>query len=570
MTTTTIESRPTTRITPPAMLPAKATTTPLERLVDQHGWMAVDTDGIVRMPLLVKGTLVGPPAIERTAIESAFAELDRGRTAADPYASYARIGDAQVLRHAEIDRTSMRATGRWIYRVMAAIVDPLALPERDVDAIATELYAMPYERVLEWLRLVRSALEETTIVRRVRDIERMTSEHPDAFVDAAFIAFPMLLGEAHAIDAVDLELSHHGVPGRRLLDDWVELPTETHVGPAHLVGAGLLPPELGRQIQTHRTKLRAMPTRQLHITAGNSPLIPLFSLLRAIWTKSPSVIKLPGGAALPGSLIALAAAVGAPDHPLTRHLSLVYWRGGDQEVERILFAPGAFDRIVVWGEPDSVASVKQRSSLTKTLCFNPRYGASLIGREALAGDLDEVATRAVFDTMVENQKACIASLVHYVEGDVADAERYAAAVARALKRWDEIAPHPLLDRHRGQLVRLERGLMMDARVDYHREDGEFRSGVIVTPHDFAIKGHPMCRLVIVRPVARLDDCLAFFHHGVATVGVFPEARRIELRDRIAARGVSNIVPLGQAGCGAIGTAHDGMLVLSELVDWKNS
>ena len=44
---------------------------------------------------------------------------------------------------------------------------------------------------------------------------------------------------------------------------------------------------------------------------------------------------------------------------------MVYWRGGDAEVERIVLAPGMFDRIVVWGEPDAVASVKQRSQLTK-------------------------------------------------------------------------------------------------------------------------------------------------------------------------------------------------------------
>jgi hypothetical protein len=537
--------------------------TALEQLVDDNAWLALD-DGIVRCPLLIKGTLVGPPPVDRNAIERAFGELDRKRTSADPFASYVRIGDAQVLRHATIDRKTLRASG-WVYRVMPCI-DALALIERDIDALVAELYAMPHERALEWLRLVRGVIEgESVIVSRVRELERMTSEHPDAFVDSAFAAFPILLDEAHATAAIDHELGD-----RSLLDGWVELETTTHPGPNHFVGAQWLSNAFAHQIRAHKTSLRAMPTRQLHITAGNSPLIPLMSLLRAVWTKSPSVIKLPSGAALPGSLVALAAAVAAPDHPLTHHLSMVYWRGGDDEVERVLFAPNAFDRVVVWGEPDSVAAVKQRAVLTKTLTFNPRYAASFIGREAFAGDLDEVATRAVFDSMIENQKACIASLVHYVEGDLADAERYAAAVGRALARWDERAPQPLLDRHRGQLKRLARGLLGDAQVAYHNVDGEYQSGVVVAPHDFQIKDHPMCRLVVVRPVAQLEDCLGFLHHGVATIGVFPEARRLELRDRIAARGVSNVVPLGQSGCGAIGTAHDGMLVLSELVDWKNS
>src|SRR5258706_1690086 len=117
---------------------------PLERLVDQHGWLALD-DGIVRCPLLVKGKLVGPPAIERASIDAAFAVIDhpregRGRTAADPYASYARVGSCQVLRHAERDRATMRTTGRWIYSVMA-VVDPTQLPDTDIEAIARQLYA---------------------------------------------------------------------------------------------------------------------------------------------------------------------------------------------------------------------------------------------------------------------------------------------------------------------------------------------------------------------------------------------------------------------------------------------
>jgi hypothetical protein len=547
--------------------PRPAPRPPIQRLVEDHGWFALDADGVIRCPLLVKGEVIGPEPIDRGAIERAFAALDRGRTAADPHATHATIGKVQVLRHAEIERATMRATGRWIYRVMP-VVDPLALIERDIDALSA-LYDMPFSGVLDWLRAVRTALEtDLEVVRRVRELERLTSEHPDAFVDAAFAALPVLLDTQTATAAVDAELSHHGVSGRSLLDGWVELSTSLQAGPAHLIGLGLMTDAFARSLVGHVARVRAMPTRQLHITAGNSPLVPLLSLLRAVWTKSPSVIKLPGGAALPGSLVALAAVAAAPDHPLTRHLSMVYWRGGHDELERVLFAPNAFDRIVVWGEPDSVASVKERSRFTKVLCFNPRYGASMIGKEALAGDLDDVATRAVFDTMVENQKACIASLVHYVEGDVADAERYAAAVSRALAKWDAHR-HPLLDRHRGQLRRLARGMMMDARIDYHAVDGQFLAGVVVAPNDFPIKEHPMCRLVVVRPVRDLDDCLGFFHHGVATVGVFPEERRLALRDRIAARGVSNIVPLGQSGCAAVGMAHDGMLVLAELVDWKN-
>lgn len=78
----------------------------------------------------------------------------------------------------------------------------------------------------------------------------------------------------------------------------------------------------------------------------------------------------------------------------------------------------------------------------------------------------------------------------------------------------------------------------------------------------------MCRLAVVRPVADLRDALAYLHEGVSTVGVYPETRRLALRDAIAARGVSSILPLGQCERVFPAAPHDGMLVLSELVDWK--
>lgn len=541
-------------------------------LLDEQGWLALSNDGVVRCPLLVKGILVGPPEVDVDAIGRAFSVLDERRGSADAYDTYVEVGGALVLRHREIDRPTMRGTGRWIYTVMP-FVDPRELVEIDTETLADGLFSIPYQSVLEWLRLVSEALErEIEIVTRVRDLDRMTSEHPDGFGDAAFLAFPLLFSPEIATATVDAELSHHGISGRRLLDEWVEIPFTRVPGPVHFVGADLIPEALTRELNSEKALVRAMPTRQLHITAGNSPLVPVLSLLRAVWTKSSCALKLPAEAVLPGSLIALIAATAAPHHPITQHLSMVYWRGGDESVERSLFVPGAFDRIVVWGSPDSVASVRARARFTKVVCFNPRYSVSLIGRDAFreeGRDLGEVAERAVCDSMVENQKACVASLVHYVEGSVEDAERYAAAVERALARWDARLPHPVLNRHRSLLKRIERGAILDARVRFHEVDGGYRSGVVVAPYEFPIKDHPMCRLIVVRPVSSLEECLRFLHPGVATVGVFPERRRRALRDRVAARGVSNVVPIGHGGAAAVGSSHDGMLVLSELVDWKN-
>lgn len=542
----------------------------LGQLLCENNWLLLSKHGLVRCPLLVNGTLIGPPDLSPDEIAQAFSLLDRQRGSADAYQSYVKVGGAQVLRHREIDRQTMLVTGSWIYTVMPSI-DPRELVQVDFDALTDQLYSLPYESVLQWLTLVSAALEQQTgVVAGVRDLDRLTSEHPDAFGDVAFAALCLLLSPENATASVDAELSQHGIPGRRLLEQWVEMPCPRIPGPVHVLGADILPDALTNELPSYNAVIRAMPTRQLHITAGNSPLVPILSLVRAVWTKSPCVLKLPSGAVLAASLVALIAATAAPDHPITRHLSIVYWQGGDEDIEKVLFSPGTFDRIVTWGAPESVASVRARAGFTKILCFNPRYSVSFIGREAFTmGGLDEVAGRAVCDSMIENQKACIASLVHYVEGTMDDAERYAAAIERALERWDAQFPNPLLNRHLAMLKRLERGVLLDAQVRFRKPQGVYSSGVVIAPHDFPIKDHPMCRCIVVRPVSALEECLRFLHPGVATVGIFPDDRRRELRDAIGARGVSNIVPLGHAGAPTAGSSHDGMLVLSELVDWKN-
>ena len=315
--------------------------------------------------------------------------------------------------------------------------------------------------------------------------------------------------------------------------------------------------------------IRAMPTRQLHITAGNAPQVPIVSALRMILTKSAGVVKSPAEAVLPAALLALAAVVAAPDHPLTRNVSLVYWKGGEEAVERVLFAPGAFDRIVVWGAPDAVSAVQARAAFTRVIAFNPRYGLSLIGREAFDGRLDEVAALAAQDVMINDQKACTSSLVQYVEGTTAQAEVYAAALAEALGRWDRLSPPFIPPATQGQLKRMRRGRYSRARWLAHGGEGDPASTVIVTPEEFDILAHPMSRLVVIRPVAQLGDTLRYLHHGVSMVGVYPEARRLALRDAIAARGVSSVLPLGQCERLFAGGPQDGMMVLSELVDWKS-
>jgi acyl-CoA reductase LuxC len=525
-----------------------------------------DDGGVTRVPFLIKGRLVVPPEIGREAILAAF----EGAEAGD---AYIKRPDCQLIRQPVIDRATMRATSEYAYQVLPPI-QPLELIDTDFDGLVSGPYALTVEAVLDYLETIATALQDNpATLDRARELSRRTSLHPDVYLDGAFATLQFGLDPESARAMVDNELSMWSLPGSRFLDGWVEVPAEVIPGLAPLLAQGL--PDGGPAALSAATPpaIRALPTRQLHITAGNAPAIPLVSALRLVLTKSAGVIKCPFEVTLPGALLVLAAAAAAPDHPLTRHLSVVYWQGGDESVEAALFAPGAFDRIVVWGAPDAVQAVRSRAAFTKTLTFNPRYGLSLIGREAFvsAESLRQAAAAAGTDVMIYDQKACTASQVQYVEGTPEQVQAYADCLAEVLGRWDDMAQPYVPPAARGQLKRMQRGKYANASWRTNLgPDERYSSGVVVMANEFDIMDHPMCRLVVVRPVDNLRQALPYFHAGVSTVGVYPEARRLELRDAIAARGVSNVLPLGQCERIFAGAPQDGMIVLSELVDWKNA
>jgi hypothetical protein len=82
----------------------------------------------------------------------------------------------------------------------------------------------------------------------------------------------------------------------------------------------------------------------------------------------------------------------------------------------VLFTPGAFRQDYCLGRACGETAVQSKTPFTKTISLNPRYGISLIGKEAFSGKLEETVDKALTDVLAYNQKACISSLVHYVEG----------------------------------------------------------------------------------------------------------------------------------------------------------
>ena len=566
----------------------------LEQLLKEANLLEVEA-GVCRLPFLVRGELVVPERVERSEIAAAFAaEVERsGKRGRD--VTYVKMEKVQVVREPLVDREASRFTDGWLYQVMPRL-SPSEVCEPDPTKLAPTLYNLPVKEVISYLGEVgRLFAPDGFLARKGIELSRFSSELPDDFIRGAFFSIPMLFSEKMATEMIDNELSFGGIAGRKFLDGWTKVKTEGYPGISMVlanrvagVSGGLrafaaravgwmkfgvpLPDDIASIMPTqgYSVQTRAMPTRQLHVTAGNSPLVPVMSCFRALVTKGYGVIKAPYGATIPGALLALALYTANPDHPLTRNTSIVYWKGGDREVEEFLFLPTFFDRLVVWGSPEAVESIRARPIPIKPGFFNPRYALSFIGLGSEEGeDLDAVAARAAIDTMIWNQKACISSLVHYVEGDEARALAYCEALSRALAKWDEEIPNLVPPHLAGQIKRLKRGKFMTARWFTNGAPGKPQSHVIYMPGEFNLLDHPFSRTVIVRRLDSLEKALGLLHPAVSAVGVHPEPRRLALRDLITARGVSCVFPLGEGEKLYAGIPHDGMRVLSELVEWVN-
>jgi hypothetical protein len=518
-----------------------------------------DEPGVIRLPALVKGELLWPGIVS-------FDTLVAAADAAGP-----RPGSRPMaFRHQELQVLREPAAGGE--RPWRFLVFPRPAPERlletDLPELSRTLHALPVRDVLDYA----AGLRDVLTAGRASVAEALARVGAGAFVDPRLAALtfellPSLLDPGALGEAVDRELGGDGRPGRAFLDGWVDLPLAPTRGMTARLADAVLGPRPGPAL---KPSVRAVPTRQLHVTAGNSPLVPLVSFLRGLLTKGACVVKSPAEACLTGAIVAAGMHALDPGHPITRHTSLLYWPGGDRDMEEVLLAPGAFDRVVVWGSAETVASVRRRTPLTRTVAFNPRYGVSLIGREALDGRVEEAAARATVDTLIWEQQACNASLVHYVEADDDGAIGYARALAGSLARWDAHRRRPPPRAAQGRVRLLRRGEWLNGVWFENTLAGELHSAVVYMRGAVDLALHPMARLVVVRRVDRLDQVAGLLTSAVAAAGLFPDAAVPRLRDALTAAGVSNVFPLGECELGYPGIPHDGMRVLSELVDWGSS
>ncbi|GAA1858934.1 acyl-CoA reductase [Pseudonocardia ailaonensis] len=313
--------------------------------------------------------------------------------------------------------------------------------------------------------------------------------------------------------------------------------------------------------------VRAHPPRLIHVLAGNAPGVAAMSIARGALTKGVHLLKLPSNDLFTAPAILETMAEVAPDHPVTRSFSAVYWRGGDTAVESVLMRPQYFDKLVAWGGEAAIRSAAGYIGPGfELVAFDPKSSISLIGREAW--DTEESMTRVASlladDATIFNQEACTSSRFAYVEGEPGQIDAFCAELARALAQDRPTAS--------AKAAALPAELREEIEVlSLMGEDfgtwGDFEGHGLVVRSADPVDFHPTGKTVNVVPVHRLTDATAHASVATQTVGVFPPGRKVEIRDALANAGAQRVVTLGGAMGMRPGLTHDGFYPLHRFVRW---
>jgi hypothetical protein len=345
----------------------------------------------------------------------------------------------------------------------------------------------------------------------------------------------------------------------------------------HTIGIPYLEGWVPRRMSDGRTAaIRAFGARTVHVIAGNSPVIAALSVIRNAVTRSDAVIKTPSNDPLTALAIARTMAALAPDHPITRHLSVTYWKGGDTAFEESLYVPRNVEKVIAWGGFASVTHVlRYVQPGLELISLDPKRSVTIIGPEAFEtpATLDDVALRAATDIGALNQLGCVNARVIYVisgtdPAGVARANRLGEAIYDQLQHL----PEQVSTKARWFDPELRASLAgLRANPDWYRIYGglDDEGAVIVSQLDEAVDFHTSLsgRVANLVPIDDASHAVRAMNAYTQTVGVYPDSLRTTLRDVAPLHGAQRLVSLGYAAHPSMAVPQDAIEPARRMVRW---
>lgn len=322
-------------------------------------------------------------------------------------------------------------------------------------------------------------------------------------------------------------------------------------------------------------EVRAFGARGIHVVPGNAPLAAGVTVLRCAITRSDAVIKSPSNDPMTHAAVIRTMIDLDPNHPVTRHMTVGYWKGGDQRIETTLYHPRNVEKIVAWGGMASIKHIVQYLQPgIDLITLEPKFSSSIIGRDTFADEatMRRAAGLLALDIGAVNQEGCANARVVYVDSGT-DAEGIERINHFSQMVYEEMLslPEQISTKPKDvdpELVAEIDALMLDDTF-YRVIGGEGDGAIIVSqypePVEFSrLLGGRVGNLV---PIDRAEQAIRSVNAYTQTIGVFPEDLRLAIRDRLGLHGAQRVVSLGYAVSTMMALPQDGMEPLRRMCRW---
>jgi hypothetical protein len=367
---------------------------------------------------------------------------------------------------------------------------------------------------------------------------------PESIVRGSYDLIPVVFSKMALRTMVENEI------GSKYLDGWVEMPYADKIA-----------------------RRRAYGARTLHFISGNVPVVAALSIARAALIKSDNIIKVTPNDPLTASAIIGAMMDVDPNHPVTKHFSVVYWSKELQDFEHDLIQPRYLEKIISWGGAlGGINSTLNHGNLQASgidvIALGPKFSISILGREAFqsSAEIEQVAKRTAKDAGSFNMESCGSARFHFVQADVDQAQEYARRLYDHMQHQEP------------SLSTMPKNFPVDLRDEinaaraqddfYYVIGGDKQEGAVVVSLTGELPDFfPMHKVVVVIP---FDDPLQLvdrIHPSTQTVGIYPETLKQPLRDLLVARGVCRFIYIGHTVDYSIGGPFNSYEIMRRACRW---
>lgn len=416
----------------------------------------------------------------------------------------------------------------------------------DKPSDIADLYSISFDDIVDYLERLgqRVSLNDNAYLQEAFELSKRTSGLSDSILQYAYEMIPsfFLRENTTAVAA--------NTVGIECLEGWVPL--------------------------RDGVKVRAFGARAVHIIAGNVPIVGVATVVRNALTRSDAIIKSPSNDPLTTAAIARTMIDMEPDHPLTKHLTVAYWKGGDVAFEEQLYHPKNIEKIIAWG---GFSSIKHISGYLQPgidlITLDPKQSGTIIGAEAFVDEecMKSVAEKAALDVGMFNQEGCVnARVIYLVCGTDEQGLNIAKRFGKLLFEAVQALPDTFSTVHRNFDPALKDELDALRFVDdeYTVIGGKGSEGAVIVSHesepvDFARS--LACRVANIVPIDSVDIAIKSVNAYTQTIGIYPDSLKEELRDALAYQGGQRLVSLGGATNLPADAPQDGIETMRRMCKW---